>query len=64
MLAQAAHSHSCLAKFAVDPEDIDHEHQVLACLLESPPVPGIVSPVQLVSRKGEGVILLAEAGWL
>jgi hypothetical protein len=39
------HTRPLLAKFTLDPDDVEHEHQVL---LELSGVPGIVGPVRMV----------------
>ncbi|KAJ9534451.1 hypothetical protein QJQ45_016148 [Haematococcus lacustris] len=70
MLAQAVlliafqqHTKPLLAKFTVDPVDIEHEYRVLSRMSESPPVPGIVGPVQLIRCNGGDVISSAHGGW-
>ncbi|KAJ9509347.1 hypothetical protein QJQ45_001810 [Haematococcus lacustris] len=45
LIAFQNHTQPLLAKFTLDPTDIEHEHRVLSALAD---VPGIVGPVRLV----------------
>ena len=47
-----------LAKFTMDPSDIAHEYSVIQALSESktPPVPGIVGPVEQIIWGGGNII--------
>ncbi|KAL6756514.1 hypothetical protein V8C86DRAFT_1829505 [Haematococcus lacustris] len=44
LIAFQQHTKPLLAKFTVDPVDIEHEYRVLSRMSESPPVPGIHVP--------------------
>ncbi|KAJ9510986.1 hypothetical protein QJQ45_027885 [Haematococcus lacustris] len=60
LIAFQNHTQPLLAKFTLDPTDIEHEHRVLSALAD---VPGIVGPVRLVRCSSGDFITPASGVW-